>query len=83
MNGGNMPSTASSVQERRPFAAHEGARVAVILVDGSCLEDCELVSAGRGAAETVWIVSDNRDMILPLADVVDVRPSDILVTHGT
>ena len=50
----------------------EGHRVSVALKDGSRLDDCSLVSAGRGAVETVWIFTNGMDVFLPRDEVMDV-----------
>jgi hypothetical protein len=55
-----------SIDQLRQF---EGRRVCVALADGSRLEDCRLVSAGRGLAKTVWILTGGMDVFLPLPDV--------------
>jgi hypothetical protein len=49
--------------------ALEGHHVSVLLVDGSRIEDCELVSVGRGRTETLWILTRDGDAFLRLADV--------------
>jgi hypothetical protein len=46
------------------------------LADGSSVDHCELVSAGRGPTETVWVVTDGSDLIVSVADVVDLQPSE-------
>ena len=53
--------------------ALEGHRVSVCLVDGSRIEDCELVSVGRGRTETLWILTRDGDAFVGLADVDDLR----------
>lgn len=56
----------------------EGRRVGVALVDGSRLDDCQLVSAGRHGAENLWLYSNGADAFVTLLDVTDVwevRPS--------
>lgn len=52
------------------FQAFEGRQVSVALADGSRLDDCSLVSAGRGRAKTLWLVIDRIDAFLPMTDVV-------------
>ena len=52
------------------FQAFEGRQVCVALADGSRLDDCSLVSAGRGAAKTLWFVVNCIDAFLPMTDVV-------------
>ena len=48
----------------------EGRRVSVALVDGSRLDDCELVSAGHGA-ETLWLFVNGNDVFIPVDEVTD------------
>jgi AhpD family alkylhydroperoxidase len=74
--------TTSPTNWRRRFAAYEGARVVLTLADGSCLDECELVSAGRGPNETVWVVTDGSDLFVSVADVVDVQPSESAGSRG-
>jgi hypothetical protein len=52
--------------------AMEGRQVCVALANGSRIDDCSLVSAGRGRVETLWIFTNGHDAFIPLADVVDV-----------
>jgi hypothetical protein len=47
----------------------EGSRVAIALSDGTRLEDCELVSVGRGGARTLWIATNGIDMFIASDDV--------------
>jgi len=55
----------------RSFRHLEGHHVSVALADGSRLDDCELVSAGRGAAASIWVHDGIDDRILPAADIID------------
>jgi hypothetical protein len=50
--------------------AFEGRQVCVALADGSRIDDCRLVSAGRGTTKTVWLVIDRMDAFLPRIDVL-------------
>jgi hypothetical protein len=56
----------------RSFRHLEGHHVSVALADGSRLDDCELVSAGRGAAASIWVHDGLDDRIVAAADIVDV-----------
>lgn len=56
----------------RSFRHLEGHHVSVALADGTRLDDCELVSAGRGAAASIWIHDGLADRIVEAADIVDV-----------
>jgi hypothetical protein len=48
----------------------EGRRVHLALVDGSRLDDCELVSAGHGRS-TLWLSVNGSDVFVPVAQVTD------------
>jgi hypothetical protein len=47
----------------------EGRRVSV--VDGSRIDDCELVSAGHQGVQSLWLYSNGADTFVPLVDVTD------------
>ena len=49
----------------------EGRRVSLSLVSGSRIDDCQVVSAARGLAESIWVFSNGVDSFLPLSEVVD------------
>jgi hypothetical protein len=58
--------------------ALEGRRVSVALVDGSRIDDCELISAGRRGGDRLWLYSNGADTFVTIPDVTDVwevRPS--------
>ena len=50
-----------SPQALRSYRQLEGHHVSVSLADGSRLDDCELVSAGRGHASTLWLHDGHDD----------------------
>jgi hypothetical protein len=52
--------------------ALEGRSISLSLVDGSRIDDCQLVSAGRHRSRTIWIFADGQDRFVPIPDVVDV-----------
>ena len=56
----------------RSFRHLEGHHVSVALADGTRLDDCELVSAGRGAAASIWLHDGLDDRIVDAADILDV-----------
>jgi hypothetical protein len=60
---------AQAVEELRNY---EGQRVCLALADGSRIDDCSLVSAGRGRADTVWVFVNGTDTFIRLVDVVAV-----------
>ena len=49
----------------------EGHRVSVALVDGSRIDDCALISAGRDSDDRLWLYNNRADTFVPLADVTD------------
>lgn len=55
-----------------PLMEFEGRRVNVALVDGSRIDDCQLVSSGRQGAPSLWLVSGDADLFVPLDRVVEV-----------
>jgi hypothetical protein len=61
-----------SPQLLRSLRHLEGHHVAVRLGDGSRLE-CELVSAARRGASTVWVHDGTDDRFVPVDEIADVR----------
>lgn len=51
---------------------HEGRRVSVALADGTRIDDCVLVSVGRGGAGSAWLACGDVDVFFPWSDVIDV-----------
>lgn len=64
--------TSMSVQQIRKLRALEGHRVGLAVRGGRRIDDCQLVSAGRGPARTLWVFAGGTDAFVPLDDVVDV-----------
>jgi hypothetical protein len=50
--------------------ALEGRQVSLALRDGSPIDDVQLVSAGRGKLQTLWVLAYGMDTFVPLANVV-------------
>ena len=50
----------------------EGRQVSVALADGSRIDDCQLVSAGRNGAGTLWLFTNGSDLFVPLGKVTAV-----------
>jgi hypothetical protein len=50
----------------------EGRQVSLALRDGSRIDDCQLVSAGRAAIATLWLFTNGDDIFVSLDDVLDV-----------
>jgi len=57
---------------RKGLQLLEGQQVSVALRNGSRIDDCQLVSAGRATTTTLWLFSNGADMFVSLGDVVDV-----------
>ena len=53
------------------WKALEGRQVSVALVDGTRIDDCQLVSAPRGSLRRVWIYADGCDRFLPVHQIGD------------
>lgn len=49
----------------------EGCQVSLALADGSRIDDCSLVSVGRGHSTTLWVFTNGSDTFIPFSDVVD------------
>ena len=59
--------------ERSPqFKALEGRRVGMALTDGSRIDDCQLVSAGRPGLASVWVFVNGADAFIPVSFVIEV-----------
>lgn len=50
----------------------EGRQVSLALANGSRIDDCSLVSVGRGRTTTVWVFTNGCDAFIPFAEVVDI-----------
>jgi hypothetical protein len=50
----------------------EGRQVGVALIDGTRIDDAQLVSSGRGRVRTLWVFTNGEDAFVPLLAVVDV-----------
>ena len=50
----------------------EGRQVSVALRDGIRIDDCQLVSAPRANAGTLWLFSNGDDLFVDVSDVIDV-----------
>ena len=54
------------------FKALEGRRVGMALSDGSRIDDCQLISAGRTGLASVWVFLNGADAFIPLSFVIEV-----------
>ena len=50
----------------------EGRQVSVALADGSRIDDCQLVSAGRYGAASLWLFTNGADLFVALENVTAV-----------
>ena len=50
----------------------EGRQVSAALRDGTRIDDCQLVSAGRATMRSLWLFINGVDAFMPWDDVVDV-----------
>ena len=50
----------------------EGRQVGLALSDGSRIDDCQLVSAGRPGLQNLWVFSNGADAFIPLELVLEV-----------
>ena len=60
------------IHELRMF---EGRQICVALADGSRIDDCSLISAGRSRARTMWLFVNGLDVFIRPADIVAVWES--------
>jgi len=49
----------------------EGHRVSIALIDGSRIDDCELISAGRRDDDRLWVYTNGADTFVLRAEVAD------------
>jgi hypothetical protein len=55
----------------RQLRALEGRRVSLAVRGGHRIDDCQLVSAGRGRTPTLWVFTDGADSFVPIDDVME------------
>jgi hypothetical protein len=49
----------------------EGRQVCIALASGARIDGCQLVSAGRGSAATLWVFTNGADTFISHGDIVD------------
>jgi hypothetical protein len=54
------------------MTALEGRQVSISLGDGSRIDDCQLVSAGRHRVGSLWLFTNGTDVFVPLDAVADI-----------
>ena len=60
------------VNRIRQLRALEGRRVGIAVRGGVQIDECELISAGRGRARTLWVFAAGDDAFVPIDDVIDI-----------
>jgi hypothetical protein len=68
----NLDEGEGGVTSNEGLRQWEGRQVSVALADGSRIDDCQLVSAGRNAAATLWLFTNGSDRFIPIGDVTSV-----------
>jgi hypothetical protein len=63
------------------FKALEGRRVGLALSDGSRIDDCQLISAGRPGLDSVWVFLNGDDTFIPLTLVIEMWEAGPVPTH--
>lgn len=53
------------------FRKLEGHHISLALVDGTRIDDCQLISVSRHRNGTVWVYTEGDDRFIPIADVID------------
>jgi hypothetical protein len=49
----------------------EGHRVSIALADGTRIDDCALISAGRRGDGRLWLYCNGADTFVPLSEITD------------
>jgi hypothetical protein len=49
----------------------DGRQVHIALRNATRIDDCQLVSSGRNAVETLWLCTSGKDLFIPRDDVLD------------
>ena len=61
-----------SVEQRQQLRSLEGRRVSLALRGGTRLDDCQLVSAGRGHVGSLWVFTNGIDAFIDGDVVIDI-----------
>jgi hypothetical protein len=67
-----------TARRRRKIRELQGRQVSVALVDGSRIDDCQLVSAGHKGLRSLWLFANGEDHFVALdavRDVWEIMPS--------
>lgn len=63
-------------EDLRRWRSLQGRQVSIAVADGSCIQDCQLISAGVPGTDNLWVFSNGRDVFVPLEMVLDVWEAD-------
>lgn len=63
--------TGMATNRIQDLRALEGRRVGLAVRGGHRIDDCQLVSAGRGRMRTLWVFANGADTFVPIDDVMD------------
>ena len=63
--------TCVTVNRIHALKALEGRRVGLAVRGGHRIDDCQLVSTGRGRSASLWVFADGVDTFVPIDDVID------------
>jgi hypothetical protein len=66
----------------RSLALLEGRQVSIVLHDGSRIDDCQLVSAGRSRVAKVWLFANGHDAFIPRDGIADVWETPATPSHA-
>jgi hypothetical protein len=61
-----------TAKRRREIRELQGRQVSVALVDGSRIDDCQLVSAGHEGLRSLWLFANGEDRFVAIDSVCDV-----------
>jgi hypothetical protein len=65
---GGAAMTATRVKELQRL---EGSRVSLALAGGHRIDDCDLISVGRGRCRSLWIFNNGTDQFVSHSEVID------------
>jgi hypothetical protein len=60
-----------TVERHSQLRTLEGHRVSIALRNGSRIDGCQLVSAGRNGARSLWLFTNGTDAFVPHEDVME------------
>lgn len=68
-----MPKSSPMTADRKAklIRGLEGHRVSIALANGSRIDDCALISAGRDGDDRLWLYDNGADTFVALAEVTD------------